>query len=242
VIRCEGLTFDYPDETRALDGIDLSIDAGERVAITGRNGSGKTTLIRHWNGLLRPTAGRVLIDGRPTETRRVAELARLVGLAFQDPARQLFKGSVRAEVEFGARNVGLRGRELAAAADEALASVGLAEQARVSPYDLGPSRRRLLAIASVVAMRTPVLVLDEPTIGLDTAQRSLVAALVARLSAEGRTIVAISHDARLVASSFARVVRLDAGRIVADGPPDGDSPTPGAVISVRPHSGQIPVD
>jgi energy-coupling factor transport system ATP-binding protein len=242
VIRCEGLTFDYPDGTRALDGIHFSIEAGERVAIVGRNGSGKTTLVRHWNGLLRPTAGRVLIDGRPTEGRRVAELARVVGLAFQDPARQLFRGTVRAEVEFGARNVGLRGPELAAAAEEALASVGLAEKARVSPYDLGPSRRRLLAIASVVAMRTPVVVLDEPTIGLDTDQRTLVADLIARLSAEGRTVVAISHDARVVASSFARVVRLDAGRIVADGPPGGDAPTPAAVAPIRPRSGQIPTD
>src|SRR5215211_6329030 len=104
MIRCEGIEFAYPDGTRALLGIDLAIDAAERVAIVGRNGSGKTTLVRHWNGLLRPTSGRVLIDGRPTEGQRVAYLARVVGLTFQDPARQLFRPTARAEVEFGPRN------------------------------------------------------------------------------------------------------------------------------------------
>jgi energy-coupling factor transport system ATP-binding protein len=216
VIRCEGLRFTYPDGTPALGGIDLSIEAGERVAITGPNGSGKTTLVRHWNGLLRPTSGRVAVDGRSTEGRRVAELARTVGLAFQDPARQLFQRTCRAEVAFGARNAGLRGRELEAATDAALEAVGLATEAGTVPYDLGPSRRRLLAIASVVAMRTPVVVLDEPTIGLDSAQRAIVAALVDRLAADGRTVVAISHDARLVAERFGRVIRMEAGRIADD--------------------------
>ena len=217
MIRCEGLAFDYPDGTRALDGVDLSIAAGERVAIVGRNGSGKSTLVRHWNGLLRPAAGRVLVDGRPTEGLRVAELAHVVGLVFQDPARQLFRASARGEVEFGARNVGLRGRELERAVSDALELVGLTGAAATPPYDLGPSRRRLLAIAGVVSMRTPVVVLDEPTIGLDERQRALVADLIDRLAGEGRTIVAISHDARFVAASFPRAVRLRAGRVVADG-------------------------
>jgi len=218
VIRCEGVAFAYADGTRALDGIDLSIAAGERVAIVGRNGSGKTTLIRLWNGLLRPTAGRVLVDRRPTDGRRTAELARTVGLVFQDPMRQLFGRTCRGEVAFGARNVGLRGRDLEAAVGAALDTVGLAHEAATAPYDLGPSRRRLLAIASVVAMRTPVVVLDEPTIGLDPSQRSTVATLVERLAGEGRTIVAISHDPVFVAASFARVVRLDDGRVTDDGP------------------------
>ncbi len=219
MIRCEGLTFAYPDGTRALDGIDLSIEAGERVAIIGPNGSGKTTLVRHWNGLLRPTAGRVLIDGRSTEDRRVAELARSVAMAFQDPARQLFQRTCRAEVAFGARNAGLRGRDLDTGVESALDAVGLAAEAGTTPYDLGPSRRRLLAIASVVAMRTPVVVLDEPTIGLDAPQRAIVAALIDRLATEGRTIVAISHDPQFVAASFERVLRLERGHLVAEGPP-----------------------
>lgn len=216
MIRCEGLVFDYPDGTRALGGLDLSIDAGERVAIVGRNGSGKSTLVRHWNGLLQPTAGRVEVDGSPTGGRRVAHLARVVGLTFQDPDLQLFSRTCRSELDFGARNVGLRGSVLEAVVDEALAAVGLTERTATNPYDLGPSGRRLLAIASVLAMRTPVVVLDEPTMGLDTRQIGRVEAIVATLAAEGRTVVAISHDARFVAGSFERVVRLDDGRVIAD--------------------------
>ena len=216
MIRCEGLVFQYPDGTRALDGLDLTINRGERVAISGRNGSGKSTLVRHWNGLLRPTAGRVLVDGAPTHGRHVAELARIVGLAFQDPDRQLFARTCRAEVGFGARNVGLRGGELDRAVEEALAAVGLADRAVANPYDVGASKRRLLAIAGVLAMRTPVVVLDEPTLGLDADEIPRVAAIVARLAAEGRTVVAISHDARFIAGSFERSVRLDAGRLAGD--------------------------
>ena len=219
MIRCEGVEFTYPDGTRALPGVDLAIEPGERVAITGPNGSGKSTLVRLWNGLLRPTAGRVLVDGRSTDDRRVADLARSVGLTFQDPARQLFGRTCHAEVAFGARNVGLRGRDLDVAVAEALEAVGLADAATTAPYDLGPSRRRLLAIASVLAMGTPVVVLDEPTIGLDKTQWATVANVINDLSAAGRTVVAISHDARFVTGSFQRVMRLEAGRVIGNGAP-----------------------
>jgi energy-coupling factor transport system ATP-binding protein len=217
MIRCEGVAFTYPDGTLALDGVNLSIEAGERIAIVGRNGSGKSTLVRLWNGLLRPRAGRVLVDGRGTDGRRVAELARTVGMTFQDPDRQLFSSTCRREVAFGARNVGLHGDELDAAVDGALAAVALEDRAGANPYDLGGSRRRLLALACVLAMRTPLVVLDEPTMGLDTNEIARVGGIVAGLAAEGRTVVAISHDAQFVAGSFERVVRLDVGRVVADG-------------------------
>jgi len=217
-IRCSGLGFTYPDGTPALDGVDLTIRAGETVAITGRNGSGKTSLVRHWNGLLRPTAGEVEVVGRSTSGRRVAALARSVGLTFQDPNDQLFARTCRDEVAFGARNVGFRGRDLDAAVAEGLDAVGLADQAGTSPFDLGPSRRRLLAIASVLAMRTPIVVLDEPTMGLDVREHLRVGQIVERVAGEGRTVVAVSHDAGFVSTSLARVIRLEAGRIVADGP------------------------
>lgn len=217
MIRCERLAFEYADGTRALDGLDLAIEHGERVAIVGRNGSGKSTLVRHWNGLLRPGGGRVLVAGAPTDGRRVAELSRTVGLTFQDPDRQLFARTCRREVAFGARNVGLTGRELEDAVEAALHEVGLSGSAEANPYDLGPSRRRLLALASVLAMGTPVVVLDEPTMGLDAREVARVEAVVSKLAATGRTVVAISHDANFVAGSFGRVVRLDGGRVVADG-------------------------
>ncbi len=211
-IRCSGLEFTYPDGTRALDGIDLTIPAGEPVAITGRNGSGKTTLVRTWNGLLRQTAGSIEVAGKSTAGQRVATLARSVGLTFQDPNEQIFAGTCREAVALGARNIGLRGDEVDAAVDEALDAVGLSDEAGTNPYDIGASRRRLLAIASVLAMRTPIVVLDEPTMGLDISERARVGSIVASLAAAGRTVVAISHDARFVAGAFDRSIVIDRGR------------------------------
>ena len=145
-LAVEGLVHVYRQGgVRAVDGVDLRIRAGERVAIIGQNGSGKSTLVRHLNGLLRPTAGRVLVGGVDAASRTVARLAHTVGLVFQDPDRQIFAGSVRAEVEYGPRNLGLRGAGLRVAVDQALAAVGLENEARTNPYDLGASRRKLLA-------------------------------------------------------------------------------------------------
>lgn len=219
-LRAEGLVHVYADGgVRALDGVDLVIAPGERVALIGQNGSGKTTLVRHLNGLLRPTEGRVLVDGSDARTMTVAQLASRVGLVFQDPDRQVFAGSVRAEVEFGPRNLGRSGDDLAAAVRDALEATGLTGEERTNPYDLGQSRRKLLALASVLAMRTPVLVLDEPTTGQDLRGVERVRAIVERASAEGRTVIAISHDMRFVADTFARVIVMRAGRVILDGAP-----------------------
>jgi energy-coupling factor transport system ATP-binding protein len=204
---------------RALDGVDLAVGDGERVALVGQNGSGKTTLARHLNGLLRPTSGRVLLDGHDAASQTVARLARRVGLVFQDPDQQIFAGSVRAEVEFGPRNLGMRGTQLRASVDEALEAVGLGAEARTNPYDLGASRRKLLALASVLAMRTPVLVLDEPTTGQDLRGVAIVRSIVDSAHAAGRTVIAISHDMDFVASTFDRVVVMRAGRVILDGTP-----------------------
>jgi energy-coupling factor transport system ATP-binding protein len=219
MIEIAGLVHVYPDGTRALDGVDLAIGPGETLAIVGQNGSGKSTLVRHLNGLLRPTEGTVRIDGRDIAGQRVARLAATVGLVFQDPDRQIFAAKVRTEVAFGPRNLGLRGAELDRRVVEALEVVGLAGAADENPYDLGYSRRKLLAIASVLAMRTPIVVLDEPTTGQDLRGVARVRAIVAALAAEGRTVVTISHDMRFVAETFRRVVVMRAGRIVLDGTP-----------------------
>lgn len=216
VIRCEGLVHVYPDGTRALDGVDLEIRAGEHVALIGPNGAGKTTLARHWNGLLRPTAGTVTIDGRPTSGRHVADLARVVGITFQDPSTQLFAATCRAEVAFGARNVGLRGSALDRAVEGALDAVGLLDRAHANPYDLGPSKRRLLTIACVLAMQPKVIVLDEPTIGLDRDEIERLGRCFQQHAADGRAVVAITHDRRFVEAHFGRVIRVEAGRVVAE--------------------------
>ena len=218
-IEARGLGFTYPDGTRALEAVDLAIAPGERIAIVGQNGSGKSTLVRHFNGLLRATEGVVRVDGSEIGRRHVAALARLVGIVFQNPDRQIFAGRVRAEVAFGARNLGLSGKALDARVAAALETVGLPDHATDNPYDLGFSKRKLLATASILAMDTPAIVLDEPTTGQDAAGVARMRAIVADLAAEGRTIVAISHDMRFVAETFARVVVMRAGRIVLDGTP-----------------------
>jgi energy-coupling factor transport system ATP-binding protein len=219
-LALEALVHVYPEgPVRALDGIDLQIASGERVALIGQNGSGKTTLVRHLNGLLRPSSGRVLIDGADAATLTVAQLARRVGLVFQDPDRQIFAASVRSEVEFGPRNLGFRGERLSRTVDEALEAVGLSAEAKTNPYDLGVARRKLLALASVLAMQTPVLVLDEPTTGQDLRGVERVRSVIEVGASVGRTVIAISHDMRFVAETFARVVVMSAGRIVLDGTP-----------------------
>ena len=210
MIVLDAVTHRYHDGTLALHGVSLAIAAGESVAVTGPTGSGKSTLIRHLNGLLRPTAGRVLLEGADISGMRVAQLARRVGIAFQEPDRQLFCRTVRAEVEFGARDQ--------PAVAGALDLLGLAGVADRHPYDLGYSRRKLVAIAAVLAMDTQVVVLDEPTTGQDRAGVERLVALMNGLRARARTIVVVSHDWRFVRATCDRAVRLAGGRLV-DEPP-----------------------
>ena len=219
-LRTERLAHVYRDGgVRALDGVDLVIGPGERVALIGQNGSGKTTLVRHLNGLLRPTEGQVTIDGSDAAEMTVAQLASRVGLVFQDPDRQIFAGSVRSEVEFGPRNLGRSGGDLRDAVSAALEATGLSGEEATNPYDIGQSRRKLLALASVLSMRTPVLVLDEPTTGQDARGVERVRSVVDGVVAEGRTVIAISHDMRFVAESFERVIVMRGGKVILDGSP-----------------------
>ena len=209
MIALEAVSHRYADGTLALDAVSIAVAAGEAVAITGPTGSGKSTLVRHLNGLLRPTAGRVLLEGRDVRGMRVAELARRVGIAFQEPDRQLFCRTVLAEVGFGARDAG--------AVEEALEATGLGAVADRHPYDLGYSRRKLVAVAAVLAMRSPVVVLDEPTTGQDAGGVEQLVGLLGRLRAQGRTLVVVSHHQRFVRRTCDRAVRLVAGRTVATG-------------------------
>jgi len=218
-LACESVGFVYPDGTQALEAVDLAVAPGARVALVGQNGSGKSTLVRHFNGLLRATRGRVMVDGREVGVRHVAELARLVGVVFQNPVRQIFSGRVRAEVAFGARNVGLSGHALEERVVAALTTVGLESNIDDNPYDLGYSKRKLLALASILAMETPAVVLDEPTTGQDARGVARVQAIVTGLASAGRTVIAISHDMRFVAETFERVVVMRAGMVVLDGSP-----------------------
>jgi energy-coupling factor transport system ATP-binding protein len=218
-LALEGVGYVYPDGTRALTDVDLTVAPGEVVAIIGQNGSGKSTLVRQLDGLLRPSEGRVLHDGADIRAIRVAALAAKVGIVFQNPDRQIFAGRVRTEVEFGPRILGRSAREAADAGTEALAAVGLTELADTNPYDLGFSRRKLLTLASVLAMDTPVVVLDEPTTGQDARGVARIQRVVEGIASSGRTVIAISHDMRFVAETFRRVVVMGAGRVLLDGSP-----------------------
>jgi energy-coupling factor transport system ATP-binding protein len=206
VIALEAVSHRYPDGTLALDEVGMAVGRGEALAVTGPTGSGKSTVIRHLNGLLRPTAGRVLLEGEDIRGLRVAQIARRVGVAFQEPDRQLFCRTVLAEVGFGDRE--------ADAVEAALELTGLSGARDRHPYDLGYSRRKLVAIAAVLAMRTPAVVLDEPTTGQDRAGIERLVGLMARLREEGRTAVVVSHDATFVQRTCDRAVRLVEGRLV----------------------------
>jgi energy-coupling factor transport system ATP-binding protein len=218
-IDVRGLRYAYPGGAEALRGIDLAVAPGEAVAIVGQNGSGKTTLAKHLVRILAPDAGSVHVAGRDLAGRSIADVARTVGFVFQDPDTQLFSRSVAREVAFGPRNLGLPEDAATRLVAQALATVGLADRAEENPYDLGLSERKLVALASVLAMDPAILVLDEPTTGQDAPGIARVGAVVEGWVAAGRTVVAITHDMELAARHFGRIVVMREGTIVADGPP-----------------------
>lgn len=214
----ENVHYVYPGGVEALRGISLAFGPG-RTCIVGQNGAGKTTLVRHLNGLLKPSAGRVLVGGVDTRSRTVAQLARYVGLSFQNPDDQLFHRTVEEEVRFGAVNLGYDAATVDRLVNEALALLRLEDVRRANPFDLGLSERKRVAIASVVAMDTPVVVLDEPTGGQDAPGVVLLGRLVDELAARGKTVITITHDVEFAAAHADRVIALHQGRVLLDGPP-----------------------
>ncbi|MFI9644588.1 energy-coupling factor ABC transporter ATP-binding protein [Micromonospora sp. NPDC051925] len=212
-----GVRYAYPDGHVALAGVDLAVPRGERVALLGPNGAGKTTLVLHLNGILTPTEGVVSVGGLTVSRDRdtLAEIRRRVGIVFQDPDDQLFLPTVAEDVAFGPANLGLRGVELAARVDEALAAVGMTEHRDRAPHHLSFGQRRRVAVATVLAMRPEILVLDEPSSNLDPAARRELAAILRALPV---TLLMVTHDLPYAAELCERAVILDAGRIVADAP------------------------
>lgn len=211
--------YKYPSGVSALDGISLSLEQ-ECVCIIGQNGAGKTTLVRHLNGLLRPTGGRVLVRGKDTRGHRVAALSREVGLAFQNPDDQLFRGTVEQEVSFGPENVGAAPEEARKLTERALDLMQLQDLRGRKPHDLGLAERKRVATASVVAMDTPVVVLDEPTGGQDAAGSALLGRLIEHLIGDGKLVIVVTHDVRFAAHHADRVIALHQGRVLLDGSPE----------------------
>ena len=214
-IRLEGVRFSYPDGTRALDGVDLAMGAGERVAVLGPNGGGKTTLALHLNGILQPESGSITVGDLAVVEANYPQVRRMVGLVFQDANDQLFMPSVREDVAFGPANLGLSGDELARRVDAALDVVDGTAFADRPPHHLSGGEKRRAALATVLAMEPDVLVFDEPTSGLDPAGRRELMVTLAHLP---MTQVIITHDLPLALELCPRSVIVNHGRVVADAP------------------------
>ena len=217
-IDIKDLRFTYPTGLEALQGINLTINTGEQVAIVGQNGAGKTTLVRHFNGLLKPTSGNVLIGEWETTKFSVAKLAARVGYVFQNPDDQLFSRDVLTEVTFGPRNLGYTQEKTETLVQRALALTELSDQTETNPYDLSPTWRKMIALASIIAMDTPIVIFDEPTTGQDAVNVARIANVIAELRNEGKTVITITHDIDFCAENFERVIALSNGQVLLDGP------------------------
>ena len=203
-------------ENRGIDGLSLEIKHGELVAVIGENGSGKTTLSKHLNGLLKPTSGDVIVAGLNTKESTVTELANHAGLVFQNPDTMLFEETVEKEILFGLKNIGKKEEECDGLIDGILAEVGLSEKRKVFPRSMSRGERQRLAIACVTAMRPEIIILDEPTTGLDPLEAKRIMGILTRLSRQGHTVIMVSHDMKIVKNYAQRIIKMADGKIVED--------------------------
>ncbi|NJE61454.1 ABC transporter ATP-binding protein [Thermococcus sp. 21S7] len=217
MLRAENVWHIYGNGKEALRGVDFEMDE-EIVALVGQNGSGKTTFAKHLNGLLKPTRGRVLVDGMDTREHTVAELSRVVGYVFQNPEHMFFEEDVFKEVAFGPKNLGLSEEEVEERVRWALRAVHLDGYEKRTPYSLSGGEKQRLAIACVLAMKPKYLILDEPTTGLDARNAAGVVETIRELRRNGHGILLITHDMDLVLELAERVLLLHEGRKVFDGP------------------------
>jgi energy-coupling factor transport system ATP-binding protein len=218
-IVCDHITHVYPGGVLALKETNLEITAGEVLGVVGQNGSGKTTLVKHFNGLLRPTSGKLLINGEGAKSKPIHELAGKVGYVFQNPNHQLFATTVKAELEFGPTNLGLSPDEIEKRVQQAVEFFDIKHLLESHPYRLAFPLRKLVAMASIYTMGPDVFVLDEPTTGQDHGGSNMVRKLVNRLREQGKTVVIVSHDMALIAEVTDRVLALWSAEVIAAGTP-----------------------
>ena len=220
-VEIKHLWYTYqPMGFTALKDINLTIRHGEFLALIGQNGSGKTTLIKHMIGLHKATKGEVILGGVPSTSRVVSDLAHDIGYVFQNPAHQIFSETVEDEVAFGPKNLGFSREETEAAVTKALEDVGLSEFRKESPIVLGRGQLQRLAIASILSMNPQLLLIDEPTTGLDWRECIRVLELVKKLNESGHTIIMTTHNMNLVSLYAKRAVVLRLGEKILDGPVD----------------------
>ena len=209
-------------EKKALDDVSLTINKGEFVGIIGHTGSGKSTLIQHFNGLEKATSGTIYFDGQDIYDKdfNMKSLRSRVGLVFQYPEHQLFETTVLEDVKFGPKNLGLSKVEVDLRAFEAIKQVGLSEKCYDdSPFELSGGQKRRVAIAGVLAMKPEILILDEPTAGLDPRGRDEILDQIAKLHKEGLTVILVSHSMEDVAKYADRIIAMNSGKVAFDGTP-----------------------
>lgn len=218
VIEINNLSYSYDNSEPTLKNIQLKVAEGEFIALVGQNGAGKTTLVKHLIGLIKPKQGEVKVCGCDVKNTRISQLAKQVGFVFQNPDHQIFHDTVEKEVAFGLKNLGLPKEDINALVTNALKSVGLEQQADMYPPKLSRGQRQRVALASVLAMKPQVIILDEPTTGQDYQERQQIMELVGELNSQGHTVIFITHDMSLVAQYARRVIILSRGRVILDGP------------------------
>ncbi len=219
LLDIKNIIFDYSKGGRALAGVDFTVTAGEFVALAGRNGSGKTTLTRLAMALLKPTGGSIVFQGQNTLSLTPADMARSIGYVFQNPDRQIFRDTVGKEVAYGPEQLGFRPEAINEAVAEALSMTGLTELAGSFPRTLSRGQKQKVAIASAIAMKPKMLILDEPTSGQDPWEVETLMELLVGLNKQDITIILVTHDMELIAKYATRAVVLDKGRKVFDGAP-----------------------
>src|SRR5215207_6759605 len=217
LVEVRGLAHRYPNGVVALEGVDLAVRRGEFLAVLGQNGSGKTTLVKHFNGLLEPTEGTVRVGEEETSEQGLRQLGQSVGYVFQNPDHQIFSDTVADEVAFGPRIRGLEEGEIEERVEEALAAVGLEGRGGEDPFGLTKGERQRVAVASVLSVRPEVLILDEPTTGLDYAEQRSMMDLVRGLNEAGSTIIVVTHTMWVVAEYAHRAVVVRDGRVALQG-------------------------
>jgi energy-coupling factor transport system ATP-binding protein len=218
IISCQDVWFEYPDGTPAVKGVSFDILEGEFVGLVGRNGSGKTTLAKLFNGLYRPTKGKILVDGIDVRNASIAELVSRVGYSFQNPDDQIFAKTVRDELAFGPKNLKLSYNEISRRVESAASEVEITAYLDENPFNLSQGLRQRVAVASVLTLNPKVLIVDEPTTGQDFTRSKIVMNLAKTLCERGRTIIIISHNMDLIAEYCERLVVMLNGQMLLAGP------------------------
>lgn len=217
LVVAEKASFNYHNGKPVLIDVDLEIHRGEFIALMGQNGAGKTTLAKHFNGLLKPTRGKILVEGLDTHEASISQLASKVGYVFQNPDHQIFSKNVAEELAFGPKNMKWDEKKIEAAVQKSLQDIGMEGRGEAEPFFMGLAERKLIAIASVLIMQPDVLVLDEPATGADFSVALRIMRYISGLHEKGLTVIIITHDVSLAANYASRMLVMNEGHIVLDG-------------------------